>query len=122
MDLVLIALLMRAAAPGGFRQVAFAMLGIGFVLMLIADVAYAVLNFGTDYELGGAADAAWLLSYAFLGAALLQPQPNASRARDVLALRWPRHAGPQHGVPGRGIWNHRSSHGHRECSALLDAR
>lgn len=79
MDLVLIGLLVRAAAPDGFDEVAFRLLGIGLLLMLIADGVYAVQNFGTDYELGSAVDAAWLLSYAFFGAALLQPRTARRR-------------------------------------------
>ena len=94
LDLVLIALLIRAALRRETERNSLKYLGVAFLLLLGADLVYAAADFGADYELGGAPDAAWLLSYAFLGAALLSPslqsnwldsvQPVLSRREAVM--------------------------------------
>jgi hypothetical protein len=73
MDTCLLAVLMTAMVSQGRRNPSTRCLGIGLLLLLIADVGYACQNFGTAYALGAAPDAAWLLSYAAFGAALLHP-------------------------------------------------
>lgn len=71
MDVALIGLLVRAAAGSRFRLAHFQLLGAALGLMLVADVGYALQDFGTAYSVGSALDAAWLLQYACFGGALL---------------------------------------------------
>jgi hypothetical protein len=70
MDLVLLALLLRASTDH-FAPATIRCLGLGIVSMLGADAIFAMQDFGNGYALGGAPDAAWLLSYGLFGAALL---------------------------------------------------
>ncbi|MEX2394301.1 MAG: hypothetical protein WD826_07470 [Actinomycetota bacterium] len=78
MDLVLLALLLRAST-NHFAPTSIRCLGLGLAFMLVADSIFALQDFGNGYELGGAPDAAWLLSYGFFGAALLA-LPTGSRS------------------------------------------
>jgi hypothetical protein len=73
MDLVLITILVRAACSDSERRISFLLIGSALVLLLVADVGYALQDFGTGYVLGGALDVAWLFAYACFGAALLDP-------------------------------------------------
>ncbi len=73
MDLGLLAILVRPARAAVARRGVFGLLGTALVLRVVADTGYALMNFGTTYTVGNAADAAWLLSYACFGAAVLHP-------------------------------------------------
>ena len=55
--------------------------------MLLADIAFALEGFGTTYSLGDPADAAWMLSYALMGAALLHPSLIPQAPRPPLKFR-----------------------------------
>jgi hypothetical protein len=102
MDLVLIGLLVRASRRGCAGCPA-RLLGIGLVLMLVADIAYATENFGNSYSLGGSVDALWLLSYAFLGAGLLDVRTVASGVSGVfVAPRLPQSAPASPSMKPRG--------------------
>lgn len=72
-DLVLLALLARAMAAEGELPGTYALFGTAIVLWLVADLAYAVQDFGTTYSGGQYIDAAWLAAYAVFGAAALHP-------------------------------------------------
>jgi hypothetical protein len=72
-DLALLIGLYQLVRRDTAQRTVFLLLGAGLVLRLVADSAYAMLNFGTTYVLGNTADAFWLLSYACFGAALLHP-------------------------------------------------
>jgi diguanylate cyclase (GGDEF)-like protein len=71
-DVLLLAMAARLATSPGARTIAYRLLGLALVLVLGADVGYAVLNLVSSYE-GGAIDAGWLLSYVVWGAAALHP-------------------------------------------------
>jgi hypothetical protein len=85
MDVVLIVLLLRAERNGSAEGIS-RMLGVALTLLLVADIGYATNDFGHDYTSGSIVDAAWLLSYAFFGAALLGIRPPWS-AFDLEAIR-----------------------------------
>lgn len=72
-DLILLLVLFKLAHGNAERRTIFLLLAAGLLLRLVADAGYALANFGTTYVTGDPADAFWLLSYAFFGAALLHP-------------------------------------------------
>ena len=72
-DLILLLVLFKLAHGNAERRTIFFLLAAGLLLRLVADAGYALSNFGTTYVTGDPADAFWLLSYAFFGAALLHP-------------------------------------------------
>jgi hypothetical protein len=71
-DVLLLALAARLATSPGARTTAYRPLGLALVLLLGADIGYAVLNLVSSYE-GGLIDAGWLLSYVVWGTAALHP-------------------------------------------------
>jgi hypothetical protein len=73
MDVALIAILVRALRSDTERRVPFLLIGLALVSLLVADVGYVLLDFGTGYAVGEALDIAWLLAYVCFGAALLNP-------------------------------------------------
>ena len=83
MDVVLLGLLIRVIRDKRTESATLWLFGLGISLFFLADVAYAVNDFGTDYSLGGVVDVAWLLSYAFLGATLLHPAAEGRRTVDT---------------------------------------
>jgi diguanylate cyclase (GGDEF)-like protein len=71
-DVLLLAMVARLATSPGARTTAYRLLGLALVLLLAADIGYAVLALVSSYE-GGLIDAGWLLSYVIWGAAALHP-------------------------------------------------
>jgi diguanylate cyclase (GGDEF)-like protein len=71
-DVLLLVMVARLATSPGARTAAYRLLGLALVLLLVADVGYAVLALISSYE-GGLVDAGWLLSYVIWGAAALHP-------------------------------------------------
>ena len=71
-DVLLLAMVARLATSPGARTAAYRLLGVALLLLLGADIGYAVLNLVSSYE-GGLIDAGWLLSYVIWGAAALHP-------------------------------------------------
>jgi diguanylate cyclase (GGDEF)-like protein len=75
-DVLLIAMLARLITTPGARTRSYQLLTLGLLLVLGADVAYAVLNALSSYD-GGLPDAGYMLSYACWGAAALHPTMRA---------------------------------------------
>ena len=75
-DVLLLVMVARLATSPGARTVAYRLLGLALVLLLGADIGYAVLNLVSSYE-GGLIDAGWLLSYVVWGTAALHPSMRA---------------------------------------------
>jgi diguanylate cyclase (GGDEF)-like protein len=71
-DVLLLVMVARLATSPGARTIAYRLLGLALVLLLGADIGYAVLNLVSSYE-GGLIDAGWLLSYVIWGTAALHP-------------------------------------------------
>jgi diguanylate cyclase (GGDEF)-like protein len=71
-DVLLLVMVARLATSPGARTAAYRLLGLALVLLLGADIGYAVLTLVSSYE-GGLVDAGWLLSYVVWGAAALHP-------------------------------------------------
>jgi diguanylate cyclase (GGDEF)-like protein len=71
-DVLLLAMAARLATSPGARTTAYRLLGVALLLLLGADIGYAVLNLVSSYE-GGLIDAGWLLSYVIWGTAALHP-------------------------------------------------
>jgi diguanylate cyclase (GGDEF)-like protein len=71
-DVLLLVMVARLATSPGARTVAYRLLGLALVLLLGADIGYAVLNLVSSYE-GGLIDTGWLLSYVAWGTAALHP-------------------------------------------------
>jgi len=71
-DVLLLAMAARLATSPGARTAAYRLLGLTLVVLLGADIGYAVLNMVISYE-GGLVDAGWLLSYVTWGTAALHP-------------------------------------------------
>lgn len=85
MDLLLLTVALRLILGTGARTPAFRLLAAGLVLMLAADVVYAVRSANGTYEDGSWNDIGWILSYVSLGAAALHPSMRSldSRAPSV---------------------------------------
>ena len=71
-DVVLIAVLARLLTTQGARTAGFRLLTASLLLVLAADVGFAVLSTVASYD-GGALDTLWILGYACCGAAALHP-------------------------------------------------
>ena len=71
-DVLLLVMVARLATSPGARTAAYRLLGVALLLLLGADIGYAVLNLVSSYE-GGLIDAGWLLSYVIWGTAALHP-------------------------------------------------
>jgi diguanylate cyclase len=71
-DVLLLVMIARLLTSPGARTAAYRLLGLALVLLLAADIGYAVLNLVSSYE-GGLIDAGWLLSYVVWGVAALHP-------------------------------------------------
>ena len=72
-DLVLLIAVLRLLLMSAKRLPAHYLLSTSFVLLLIADTAYAATLLTDSYGTGHPLDAGWLLSYVFFGAAALHP-------------------------------------------------
>jgi two-component system, cell cycle response regulator len=72
-DLLVLAVALRLILGTGARTPAFRLLAAGLVLMLGADVLYAVRSANGTYSDGSWLDLGWILSYVSLGAAALHP-------------------------------------------------
>jgi hypothetical protein len=82
LDLLLVALLIRACITERGLPGTYALFGTALILWLAADVAYAIDGFGTAYVPGDWIDAMWLLSYAAFGASTLHPSAWGEGAED----------------------------------------
>ena len=71
-DALLLAMLARVFSGGGARTGSSRLLGLAALLLLAADVGYAVVTLYSDYQ-SGFLDAGWLLSYVVWAAAALHP-------------------------------------------------
>ena len=71
MDLVVAAVALRLAVGRGGRGPAWTLLLGGVVALFATDAVHGALRLNGSYEVGGALDGGWLLSYAMLGAAAL---------------------------------------------------
>jgi hypothetical protein len=87
MDLILFGMVVRVALTSQGFPICYRFLGVGFLLMMVADVGYMLQQFGTGYSAGSALDTGWLLSYAFFGAALLHPSIASIEARAAAPSR-----------------------------------
>lgn len=73
LDLMVLAVALRLILGTGARTPAFRLLATGLVVMLAADVLYAVGSANGTYTDGSWIDAGWILSYVLLGASALHP-------------------------------------------------
>jgi two-component system cell cycle response regulator len=92
LDLLVLAVALRLILGTGARTPAFRLLATGLVVMLAADVLYAVGTANGTYTDGSWIDGGWILSYVLLGAAALHPSMR------WLDSRAPTVAGPIGGV------------------------
>jgi diguanylate cyclase (GGDEF)-like protein len=72
-DVLLLALLARLFTAAGARGAAGRLLGVAALLLLVADVAYAIMSQYGTYDSGHPIDALWLMSYVLWGVAALHP-------------------------------------------------
>jgi hypothetical protein len=97
-DVLVLAILARLLAPGGWRTRSLQLLTIGTFGLLASDVAFGLLQLYSSFRQGTAADLGWVLFYAAWGAAALhpsmttltepnaRPQPPSSAFRLVLVM------------------------------------
>jgi diguanylate cyclase (GGDEF)-like protein len=76
-DAMLLAMLARLFTRAGTRTASTRLLGVAALLLLVADVGFALLTLYSSYT-GGILDAAWLLSYVTWAAAALHPSMRGS--------------------------------------------
>jgi diguanylate cyclase (GGDEF)-like protein len=91
-DVLLLVLVARLFTGSGGRTTSGRLLGLAALLLLVADVAFAVTVQHASYDAGDPVDALWLMSYVLWGVAALHPS---------MALPGARHAQVQPRV-GRG--------------------
>ncbi|AEV84157.1 Cellulose synthesis regulatory protein [Actinoplanes sp. SE50] len=72
-DLLLLAVLLRLTTGRGDRQPAFRLFVAAGAAMLVGDVVYGLMELTIGYHAGDPIDGAWMLMYAFAGAAALHP-------------------------------------------------
>jgi diguanylate cyclase (GGDEF)-like protein/PAS domain S-box-containing protein len=72
-DVMLLALLARLLADGGFRSRSLQMLSLGALGLLTADVFYGLIQLNGTWAVGGPVDGGWVLYYVLLGGAALHP-------------------------------------------------
>jgi diguanylate cyclase (GGDEF)-like protein/PAS domain S-box-containing protein len=72
-DVLLLAMLARLLADGGFRSRSLQMLSIATLGLLGSDVLYGLIQLNGTWAVGGPVDGGWVLFYVFLGAAALHP-------------------------------------------------
>jgi diguanylate cyclase (GGDEF)-like protein len=77
-DLLLLAMIARLFLAPGSRSRAHRLLGLGFAVVLLADVVYAALTLAGSSEIPERfLDPGWLAGYALIGAAVLDPTISA---------------------------------------------
>ncbi|MEO8425466.1 MAG: GGDEF domain-containing protein, partial [Actinomycetota bacterium] len=81
LDVVLLTALIRVVLIPGRRTTALWLVLGAFTILLLGDIAYAMLQQTSSYQ-GGLIDASWLLSYVALGAAALHPRMAQLTERD----------------------------------------
>ncbi|MEV4281736.1 GGDEF domain-containing protein [Actinoplanes xinjiangensis] len=72
-DLLLLAVLIRLTTGRGDQPLAYRLSVAAVVAMLVGDVVYGFMELTSGYNAGDPIDAAWMLMYAFAGAAALHP-------------------------------------------------
>jgi diguanylate cyclase (GGDEF)-like protein/PAS domain S-box-containing protein len=72
-DVLLLAMLARLLADGGFRSRSLQMLSFATLGLLGADVLYGLIQLNGTWAVGGPVDGGWVLFYVLLGAAALHP-------------------------------------------------
>jgi diguanylate cyclase (GGDEF)-like protein len=72
-DILLLVLLARLLAGTGVRNAAFRLLAAGMALVLVADLAYALMAQAGTYSDTNLVNVGWLLAYVCYGAAALHP-------------------------------------------------
>jgi diguanylate cyclase (GGDEF)-like protein len=85
-DVLLLVLLARLFTGSGGRTTSGRLLGAAALLLLVADVAYAVMVQYATYDAGDPVDALWLMSYVLMGVAALHPS-MASAGTGQAAVR-----------------------------------
>lgn len=73
MDVFLVAIVAHILLSPGQRPLAYVFLGGSFSLILVCDVAYAIMLLNETYFSGSIVDYGWLVAYVGLGAAALHP-------------------------------------------------
>lgn len=73
MDVFLVATVAHILLSPGPRPLAYLFLGWSFSLILVSDVAYAIMLLNETYITGSIIDYGWLLAYVCLGAGALHP-------------------------------------------------
>ena len=81
MDILLLGVAVRLAMGGGWRPPAFYLLISSMGCLLVADVAYGVMEIAGSYGDAMYLDVGWLASYVLLGAAALHPSMVALTRR-----------------------------------------
>jgi diguanylate cyclase (GGDEF)-like protein len=76
-DALLLAMLARLFLSSGRLTASSRLLAVAGVLLLVADVSFAVLTLYSGYD-GGIVDAAWLMSYVAWAAAALHPSMRSA--------------------------------------------
>jgi len=72
-DVLLLAMLARLLADGGFRSRSLQLLSCATLGLLTADVMYGLIQLNGSWAVGGPVDGGWVLFYVLLGAAALHP-------------------------------------------------
>ncbi|MDI6105643.1 GGDEF domain-containing protein [Actinoplanes sp. NEAU-A12] len=72
-DLLLLAVLLRLTTGRGDQPPAYRLFVAATASMLVGDVVYGFMELTIGYNAGDPIDAAWMLMYAFAGAAALHP-------------------------------------------------
>ncbi len=84
-DVLLLVLLARLFTGSAGRSTSGRLLGVAALLLLVADVAYAVMVQYATYDAGDPVDAFWLMSYVLWGVAALHPSMASPGTRHATA-------------------------------------
>jgi diguanylate cyclase (GGDEF)-like protein len=87
-DVLVIGVAIGLLTTPGARTQAFRLLTVSLVLLLLADVVYALQNLEGTYVAGSVLDGVWLLAYITWGAAALHPSMSSLSEPHPVAVTW----------------------------------
>ena len=88
MDVLLVGFAMGLLTTPGARTVSFRLLAASFVLLVVADIVYALQTLEGTYVSGGAIDGVYLASYLLFGASVLHPSMRRLTDPHPVVVTW----------------------------------
>jgi diguanylate cyclase (GGDEF)-like protein len=88
MDVLLVGFAMGLLTTPGARTLSFRLLAASFVLLVVADIVYALQTLDGTYVSGGTIDGVYLVSYLLFGASVLHPSMRRLTDPRPVVVTW----------------------------------